>query len=360
MLYGLTPSQKKYQMASRYFAMGFISIGVFSFIAVLLPIEGLWGQAFKLTVSNTYTFVGMYFFRMGFAKRSDHPIINKKLFLAHFSIYAITSFALSSDELLGDRPTIRVALLNLNFIMILVSMFPVIKVDRIGRASFGERVIYATILLSILMMLFYPFARGKTESATSYLLLVTPIQALQIHTWIAGLLVLLLSDVIDIYRALAIKDGMTDLFNRTYFMKHMRETLASVESGSLILCDLDHFKRINDTYDHSAGDKALKEFSELLKTIEKQPNTVSRFGGEEFAIFLPEANSSEAEAVANDLKEKTENLFIKHEHQIFQFTASFGVYSIPHQEAISDALQSADKALYSAKHSGRNTVCVYN
>lgn len=360
MLYGLTPDLKKYKAASRYFAMGFICIGVLSFIVVFFPIEGKLENAIKLTSANICTFIGMYFFRAGFAKRSDHPLLNKELFLIHLAIYTVLTFALSSDEFLGDLPTIRVSLLNFNFIIILASMFPLVKIDRRGHASFGERVIYVTLTISSIMMLIYPIASSQTQSTTAYLLLTTPVQALQLHIWVTGLLVLMLSDVINIYRSLAIKDGMTGLFNRTHFIQSVQDKLDKFQYGALILCDLDHFKRINDTYGHSAGDQALQEFSQLLQTIGQQPNVVARFGGEEFAIFLPETNSSEAEIIAENLKAKTEHLCIQYEGNRFQFTASFGVCHISDQEALSESLKSADKALYRAKNSGRNMVCVYD
>lgn len=360
-LVGLTPDHRKYKIASRYFAMGFFCTGILGLFFILLPIHGEWSNAIKITGSNVCSFIGIYFFRLGFIERSGYGRKNIKSFLLHLIIYGAMSLAFSTEKLLGDHPSTRIALINLSFIIIMLWTFPFVKLNKHEKASFGERFIYGTLFITIVMMIIYPVIRSHVDSSISYLMITTPLRALQLHIWVTGLLVLLLSDVVSIYKTLAIRDGMTGLFNRTYFMQSVQSALNTSGTGSLIVCDLDHFKRINDTYGHSAGDQALKEFSELLKNSTRASSqTAARFGGEEFAIFLHKAHSSEAEAVALNIKKQMANLVIEHDDQSFQFTASFGVCYIPHKKALGEALQAADKALYNAKHSGRNAVSVYN
>ena len=159
------------------------------------------------------------------------------------------------------------------------------------------------------------------------------------------------------YELLASKDPLTGLYNRYKFeqlyyssLQHIRQRDGSI---SLIMLDIDYFKKINDTYGHNMGDKVLKEIGHILTTHLRDIDIICRWGGEEFVILLPAVHKSSAIAIAEKLKLIIQNTRFGN---IKQVTASFGVTEIENYSRIEQAIEQADKALYLAKNSGRNCV----
>lgn len=160
------------------------------------------------------------------------------------------------------------------------------------------------------------------------------------------------------------KDSLTNAFNRRYLEERLLVDIFNTSEGnqtiSVILADIDHFKDINDTYGHLAGDYVLKEFVKLIKrTIRKGSDWIARYGGEEFLIALPAANKSAAFTVAEKLREAIEKTVIQYKDENIHITASFGAYTLDSKIMTYEQLiDHVDKNLYLAKNSGRNkTVC---
>ena len=125
---------------------------------------------------------------------------------------------------------------------------------------------------------------------------------------------------------------------------------------SLILLDLDNFKRVNDTYGHDVGDIALRLLAENLREELRGVDTAARYGGEEFAVILPQAGIDGAHIVAERLRRRIEQMEVP---GVGHITASFGIATFPQHASSRDTLVvAADRALYNAKHSGRNCVCI--
>jgi diguanylate cyclase (GGDEF)-like protein len=125
------------------------------------------------------------------------------------------------------------------------------------------------------------------------------------------------------------------------------------------MCDLDHFKLINDTHGHLAGDEVLRVFAELLKKHARGSDIVCRFGGEEFVLFLPDMPPDVAYQRAEQLRTELAAKRITLGAAVMQVTASFGVAAFPENGKTMDSLISAvDKAMYQAKEAGRNRVVV--
>ncbi len=122
---------------------------------------------------------------------------------------------------------------------------------------------------------------------------------------------------------------------------------------SLILLDIDYFKKVNDVYGHNAGDKTLVQVSHILLKILRNVDVVCRWGGEEFLVMLPTADLDHAVVIAEKLRYSIEELDID---TVGQVTASFGVSQVREGEEMQDAISRADKALYLAKDYGRNCV----
>jgi two-component system cell cycle response regulator len=169
-------------------------------------------------------------------------------------------------------------------------------------------------------------------------------------------------------RQLSITDPLTGSYNRGYLNNHLpqelKRTLRYGRSLSLILCDIDHFKRVNDTYGHQVGDMVLRAFSRrLMGSIRRDLDWVARYGGEEFLIVLPETDLSGASLVGERIRKVIEGIQIDLRGKLIRVTASFGVTSIGSidtkaENLCDDLIKRADDMLYLAKSEGRNRVKV--
>ena len=162
--------------------------------------------------------------------------------------------------------------------------------------------------------------------------------------------------------ALAVTDELTGLYNRRYFDRHMHVMLSKAHSQdrrlALMILDVDHFKAVNDTHGHDAGDLVLKEFSARLKRNIRGVDLACRFGGEEFVVLMPDTDQNQAEAVAERVRQAVaERAFEVPGGRSLWITVSAGVAL---RESDSDTAETlikrADVALYRAKREGRNRV----
>jgi len=156
------------------------------------------------------------------------------------------------------------------------------------------------------------------------------------------------------------KDKLTSLYNKAYIEEQLDVQCGMVRryhrECSVIFFDIDHFKRINDNYGHSVGDEVLIAISSLISNHIRSTDMLARWGGEEFLLLLPETGIEEAKIVAN----KICSLVEQHDFDIVKkVTISLGVTSVLASDTVLSILNRVDKALYKAKHSGRNQVVVY-
>ncbi len=158
-------------------------------------------------------------------------------------------------------------------------------------------------------------------------------------------------------------DGLTGLWNRTYLDTRLSEEFSqAMRYGhplSLILADLDHFKSINDTFGHPHGDRVLQAFASLLTRTCREGDVAFRYGGEEFAVILPETRLRPAAEAAERMRTAFETITWK-QHPQHPVTASFGVAGLQElaQPSVERLVAAADNALYAAKKQGRNCVVV--
>ena len=134
-----------------------------------------------------------------------------------------------------------------------------------------------------------------------------------------------------------------------------RKTLV-IRALSLVFIDVDHFKKVNDTYGHQAGDLVLKTVAKILKDNIREIDIVGRYGGEEIILGLIGANTEDAKKIAEQLRQKIADFPIKFRDQIIHVTASFGVATLSADLDLKDLIRRSDEALYRAKSSGRNKV----
>lgn len=173
-------------------------------------------------------------------------------------------------------------------------------------------------------------------------------------------LVLRLGGYISSLTELATRDGLTGLHNRRYFLEIAQQMLLMSRRGTsptaVLAIDLDHFKRINDSLGHRAGDAALRRFSDIVRNTVRRSDLIGRMGGEEFAIVLPGVDRHAARIVAEKLRRAFEE---DRQKDSPPFTASIGVVLAGETDTISDLLNHADAAVYVAKQNGRNRVEFY-
>jgi len=161
----------------------------------------------------------------------------------------------------------------------------------------------------------------------------------------------------------AVHDPLTGLYNRRYLDETIKRELARAarykQPVGIVMCDLDHFKLVNDTYGHLAGDEVLRVFAGLLKKHARGSDIVCRFGGEEFVLFLPDMPSAVAYQRAEQLRTELAAKPITFGAAVIRVTASFGVATFPENGQTMDSLIGAvDAAMYQAKEAGRDRVVV--
>jgi diguanylate cyclase (GGDEF)-like protein len=190
-------------------------------------------------------------------------------------------------------------------------------------------------------------------AVTRWLIVVTMLAG------VGGLISRLQARVDDLVSRLsetARRDVLTGLLNRRGFEERFEAELARATRAerpvALILCDLDHFKAVNDRLGHPAGDAALLRVAGILERVGRRSDTVARFGGEEFVFIVPDADAEQAHELAERARTSLERSFAG---DPVPLTASFGTVSFPADGTTADSLlANADRALYAAKHSGRN------
>ncbi|MHB1404277.1 MAG: GGDEF domain-containing protein, partial [Desulfitobacteriaceae bacterium] len=156
---------------------------------------------------------------------------------------------------------------------------------------------------------------------------------------------------------LSTKDQLTNTYNRLKFNESLSSEIQLarryVNAFSLIMFDIDHFKKLNDENGHIFGDKVLIEIANIVKESVREVDVFARWGGEEFVILLPQTNCKEASALAERLRKSIYNKSFKKEMNL---TCSFGVTSFSSQDDEDSIMDRVDMALYKAKESGRNVV----
>ncbi len=163
-------------------------------------------------------------------------------------------------------------------------------------------------------------------------------------------------------------DPLTGCFNRGYLIENLpqeiKKALRYNRPFSLIMCDLDHFKMVNDTYGHQGGDHVLKEFVQcIIGAFRNEVDWVARYGGEEFVITLPETNIDGSRALAARIRKTIAGRNIVFDSKVISLTVSFGVTGFdsgtsPEQISAENLIREADKCLYRAKEEGRNRVVI--
>ncbi|HEX4413661.1 MAG TPA: GGDEF domain-containing protein [Lacipirellulaceae bacterium] len=163
---------------------------------------------------------------------------------------------------------------------------------------------------------------------------------------------------IEAHISRSLTDPLTGLPNRREFNERLEERMSAWkrrrESFSLLLLDVDHFKKLNDVYGHLVGDQVLATLGNALRTAIRREDAVARYGGEEFAVLLPNTSLDQAILVVRKVREVAGQIAVTHNEQRIAITMSGGLATIQPNEQVESLIQRADAALYAAKSAGRN------
>jgi len=234
---------------------------------------------------------------------------------------------------------------------------------RMGRARAVLAITALSVAVSLLVTATITLTLGQPAQLLTDLLVAT-IVPLLVAPLVSGAAMGLLAEVETARRALrevAIRDGLTNLYNRRFFAARLGAEIYRARREetplALILIDVDHFKRINDAWGHATGDEVLCRVADTLMAFVRPYDLSARFGGEEFVALLPGTTLAEAAEVANRIRLAIQALSIPalQAGQVPHVTASLGVASLgPHPDDGEGLLQRADQAMYEAKAAGRN------
>jgi diguanylate cyclase len=168
-------------------------------------------------------------------------------------------------------------------------------------------------------------------------------------------------------KALGLRDSLTALGNRRFFDSRLaKEIVGARAQGTemcLVLGDLDHFKEINDSYGHPFGDRVLKHFADLLAKTIRDTDIAARFGGEEFAVILPQTSLESAKRMTDEIRSRLETqewINLQNGRLYSKITASFGIVRLGENDDRDTLVKRADTMLYQAKRAGRNRIMVEN
>ncbi len=158
-------------------------------------------------------------------------------------------------------------------------------------------------------------------------------------------------------------DSLTGACNKTFFLRHLRRQAKYARKKDepllVIMADLDHFKKVNDTYGHPFGDKALAETAKVMRSVLRESDCLARYGGEEFAAYFPGITSKNAPVILNRIRERVQAAGIRNSerNEDVHITVSIGAAYLGANQTMLEALEEADKALYKAKET-RNVVVI--
>lgn len=250
------------------------------------------------------------------------------------------------------------------------------NLDELLTFSIGDEVMSVEKILSAEVPTRFDEINAKNDSGTEMLLILSTYPFLSENGDVLGAFLLMrdvtaeanLQNKYKVKSKQSITDKLTGMYNRAYFEKQVPAEVSKVYSEkpdqpgrhlSILMIDIDHFKKVNDTYGHQAGDFVLAETSKIILGNLRSSDFVCRYGGEEFIAILPSTQFVGAAKAADKIRNEIEEFVFDFEGTKIPVTASFGVSQllVEQEEEGTGAIARADAALYQAKKTGRNRVC---
>lgn len=348
------------QMAARWIACCYAIGALYYFIEFAIA---TFGAPLAAVVASFATFLAaMALFNVGVARKYDVPV-PWRLLVAVFAVSVVACYAIQD---MPRQSFTRMLYYQIPyFVMQAMGAWIVWKARRRDRLDTLLMWLLAASSLQFLSKPFLSHLLGGTGLTaqqyvrTDYAMFSQSIGTVFAMAIALLFLVILARDILTSVTALSETDSLSGLFNRGGFERHAEAALRTAERRgtplALVLCDLDHFKAINDTFGHASGDCVIRRFAGFLREAAER-HLAGRIGGEEFAIILPGTNLMAARLFAEGARSAFSGLPISGLPDSRRVTASFGVAEYSPGETLSELLGRADKALYEAKKDGRDCV----
>lgn len=352
---------KKYPHNAR-FSLGMLLIGS-GFL--LLSLRDFIDQFASTIISNTLIILGIMLLSKGIA---IYTHMKKNPLSSIMDSVIITCFIMSFLYFTYVSP-------NINMRIIIISMVQILYFIEIIRALFKQKnpiitkesrlvslmFILATVIQS-LRIFFTFYEPPMTSFMTAGLIHSVSVIIYQLMPFNLALGIFLMDNAIikNQLETQAMTDGLTELYNRVAFVKivtsQCKRTQRHQDTLAIVMCDIDFFKRVNDTYGHQAGDLILQQIPKIFHEHVRGSDVIGRYGGEEFILALMDINLSDLAQLLEKVRSNIEESIFSYEGKPIKVTMSFGATLIQDDFDLDAAIRRADTALYQSKHSGRNCI----
>jgi len=278
----------------------------------------------------------------------------------YLHVLAVLLFFLFIIPLDSQFKHLRVLVIYMNLIFI-YSLSLKLLIREIRNLNKGGKTILFGVIFTLIMCIALPVIYYTYyEQILVYISGVLLFHNTSLVLFFGGIFCLFLFERMEQYKKLSLIDSLTGLFNRRVLTKKIEELTGSLERTaeklSVIMCDIDNFKNLNDSYGHKFGDEVIVAFSKILKSNCRKGDVVVRYGGEEFLVLLRHTDIKGALCLAERMKRDAENVAMRSGSNVINFTVSFGVSAYLDKRPIEECISDADSALYIAKEQGRNRV----
>ncbi|GAA5644450.1 GGDEF domain-containing protein [Vibrio proteolyticus] len=343
-------------VAASWFTLFFILLG----LGYLTSIARAWVELiYSVATNNAFYQAASYALLFGVLNWYGRAVPRWLSLLGLAHIIAYTSLQICLTMTIPDSLELRVMLAALNHSAVFgVAALAAAKFTQSGRL--GEKILTFSIAFSTALLYLPYIAMTQYDATIVYHSLSAFVQSILVISSLGAVLSLFFYDEIDWHYQRAIKDSLTGMFNRRYFIDKASQKVAKQSKPHLLaMLDLDHFKDINDSFGHESGDKVLQYLSQIFQKHFADEDLVARYGGEEFVVMLPINTQAMAYHKLDALRLVVEATSIPVEHGRVKVSMSIGTSIIEPGGDISTAIKEADIALYKAKEQGRNRLCRY-
>lgn len=356
-----SPSHKHKAQSATYARAMLFFIWV-SFLCFLLA--DILAHDFYLVAFSAFLLVSAYCLFLTIIKRYGHGVTFRGAALIGTHLIAFVSVA---SFLTFTKPVEGWRELVLLFSLLIPVVMAVYCIRAyLNKRNKGDFVLLYVMLLTLMLIVFVApaYVTGIIESKLPNSVVIFVVLLVLSMSFMLGFTVSVLHSLVIRLRSQAYTDPLTGAKNRHFFYEMAPKMAALAKRNhqqlSVVVCDIDHFKQVNDKFGHVAGDKALKTFSAFIQRELRVEDMLIRLGGEEFLILSPNCGLYQAEQMAERLRLRISEQEIKYQESLFTLTASFGVVELPKNGAdIFKIIKDADRALYQAKTQGRNRVISY-
>ncbi len=351
------PSQKHKAMAAHY-ARGFLLSMCLA--QLCLATRHTDYSVIYILAYNFFMLVSAYLLYVTVIKRYGHAMRRHQMWLIGGHLLLLEILTLVFAYIYPSEP-LRDTILLISCMLPIVMAMQRVRLVQV-RDNRSDRVLlsvlaFTLVIIGVIAPIYLNFIAGdEFEQTVMGLLMVVLLQLF----FILGFAVSVVQSLVSRLNVKVYTDALTKARNRHYFYsiapKISENAAASNQSLSVILCDIDHFKAINDTYGHVFGDSALQHFSMVLQSELRKSDMLVRMGGEEFLVVLRDCAIQQASQLAERLRESITANPLVHQDKHVTVSASFGVVEIMPGDDIFTSVNLADRALYRAKETGRNQV----